>query len=197
MSDMWKIISVLCACIFLLMAGCMRPRLPLVELVTEAGSILIEVDTVRAPVTAANFLRHVSEGTYGSGMFYRVVHPNNQPASPVKIAVLQGGLFRDSLINNFPVIIHETTQATGIHHLNGVISMARNEPGTASTEFFICVGDQPELDFGGKRNPDGQGFAAFGRVVRGMETVIRLHQRPDSGQFLITPVSVQSVKFVN
>jgi peptidyl-prolyl cis-trans isomerase A (cyclophilin A) len=72
--------------------------------------------------------------------------------------------------------------------------MARNEPGTASTEFFICVGDQPELDYGGRRNPDGMGFAAFGKVVRGMKTVRKIHALPASNQYLPEPVKIDAVK---
>ena len=83
---------------------------------------------------------------------------------------------------------------TGIRHTDGVISMARNGPGSASTEFFICLGDQPSLDQGGLRNPDGYGFAAFGKVFRGMEVVRAIQQRPDSGQFLIQPVVIRQVK---
>jgi peptidyl-prolyl cis-trans isomerase A (cyclophilin A) len=178
----------------LLSGGCQRSRLPVVEVVTEAGSFMLEIDTIRAPVTAVNFLWHVREGTLEQGVFYRTVRPDNQPGNKVKIEVVQGGLFSDSLIARYPVIFHETTASTGIRHLDGVVSMARNEPGTASTEFFICIGDQPELDFGGKRNPDGQGFAAFGRVIRGMETILKIHQMTDSGQYLINPPGIISVK---
>jgi peptidyl-prolyl cis-trans isomerase A (cyclophilin A) len=71
-----------------------------------------------------------------------------------------------------------------------VISMARNEPGTASTEFFICIGDQPSLDFGGDRNPDGQGFAAFGRITAGMDVVRKIQSLPDSGQYLADRVLI-------
>ena len=74
--------------------------------------------------------------------------------------------------------------------------MARNEPGTASTEFFICVGDQPSLDFGGDRNPDGQGFAAFGKVSRGMEVVRAIQALPDSGQYLSDPVLIKKMEIV-
>ena len=81
------------------------------------------------------------------------------------------------------MIRHETTRETGLRHLDGVISMARMGPGTANTEIFICIGDQPELDFGGKRNPDGQGFGAFGRVVEGMEVVRRIQAKEADGQY--------------
>jgi peptidyl-prolyl cis-trans isomerase A (cyclophilin A) len=80
-----------------------------------------------------------------------------------------------------PPIQQETTAQTGLKHLDGTISMARLEPGSATSEFFICVGDQPELDFGGKRYADGQGFAAFGRVTQGMEVVRAIQALPSGG----------------
>jgi peptidyl-prolyl cis-trans isomerase A (cyclophilin A) len=98
---------------------------------------------------------------------------------------------------SLPPIAHETTTQTGILHKDGVISMARLEPGTATSEFFICVGDQPELDFGGKRNPDGQGFAAFGRVIKGMEVVRRIQQQPDKKQFLDPVIKITQFKLLS
>ena len=118
---------------------------------------------------------------------------DNQPTSPVKIEVIQGGLKDDRVVGQYKPIAHETTDATGIKHEDGTISMARLEPGTASTEFFICVGDQPELDFGGKRNPDGQGFAAFGKVIRGMDVVRAIQQKNDKGQMLLEEVLIEEI----
>src|SRR5262249_16023380 len=94
-----------------------------------------------------------------------------------------------------PPIAHETTDKTGILHKDGVISMARLQPGSASSEFFICVGGQPELDFGGKRNPDGQGFAAFGKVIEGMDVVRKIQQQPAKDQYLLSPVKITAVHF--
>ena len=148
-----------------------------VRIDTDVGKILVDVYTDKAPRTAANFLRYVADKRYNGGAFYRVVTMRNQPTSPVKIEVIQGGLDADSS-KRLPAIAHETNDKTGIKHLDGTISMARGAPGTASSEFFICINDQPELDFGGKRNPDGQGFAAFGRVTKGMDVVRRIQQAP-------------------
>lgn len=163
---------------------------PRVALETDLGTIVVELDPERAPVTVANFLRYVDEGRYTEGgRFYRVVRDDNQPDSPVKIAVVQGGLdFLEPSPLELPPIPHETTEATGLRHLDGTISMARLEPGSASSEIFLCVGDQPELDFGGRRNPDGQGFAAFGRVVDGMDVVRAIHRMPELEQRLLEPV---------
>lgn len=169
---------------------------PRVRIETDAGAITVEVYADKAPVTAANFLRYVNEKRYDGGAFYRVVTMQNQPTSPVKIEVIQGGLDGDST-KRLPAIPHETNDKTGIKHLDGTISMARGAPGSASSEFFFCIGAQPELDFGGKRNPDGQGFAAFGRVVQGMDVVRKIQQMPaDSAppQRLRTVVKIRSVR---
>ena len=90
-------------------------------------------------------------------------------------------------------IKHETTNITGLLHKNGTISMARLDPGTASSEFFICINEQPELDYGGKRNPDGQGFAAFGQVIEGMHIVKNIQKLNSKNQILekIIPIHIK------
>jgi peptidyl-prolyl cis-trans isomerase A (cyclophilin A) len=159
--------------------------LPRVLIRTSLGSMEVEVDTVKAPSTAQNFLRYVDQGAYRGGRFHRTVRQDNQPENKVKIAVIQGGL--DSLrVKDFPPIPLERTSQTGLSHQDGTISMARDGPDTATSDFFICIGNQPALDFGGKRNPDGQGFAAFGRVVRGMD-VVRLIQTARAHEQRLTP----------
>ncbi|PTN07388.1 peptidylprolyl isomerase [Mangrovibacterium marinum] len=179
--------------LFSLMA-CGKSPLPKVEIESSMGNIIVELDTVHAPVTAGNFLKLVDQAVYLNARFYRVVRPDNQPQSPVKIEVVQGGLQDDVQIARYPAIQHETTAQTGIKHRDGVISMARNEPGTASTEFFICLGDQPELDFGGKRNPDGQGFAAFGKVLEGMDVLRQIQLLEDDEQYLNEPVVIYNLR---
>ncbi|MCJ7681507.1 MAG: peptidylprolyl isomerase [Candidatus Aminicenantes bacterium] len=166
---------------------------PEVVIKTELGFILVELYPVKAPLTTANFLKYVDEGLFEGASFYRVVTENNQPANDIKIEVIQGGLMRTKNIGIYPPIGHETTETTGIRHEDGVISMARNEPGTASSEFFICINDQPELDFGGKRNPDGQGFAAFGRVIEGMDIVRKIQAVDAPRQYLETPVLISGI----
>ncbi len=173
-----------------LLPACKSGQLPEVAFTSSLGTIIAEIDTIHAPVTAGNFLMLVDSGVYRGACFYRVVRENNQPFNKIRIEVIQGGLLNDSLIETFPGIFHESTKITGIRHLNGTISMARNEPGTASTEFFICIGDQPDLDYGGRRNPDGEGFAAFGRVTEGMDVVKAIQQLQDTSQFLLRPVPV-------
>lgn len=192
-----KIVGFLAAICLLGLGNLFGQELPKVSLDTKFGAIVVAVDTVNAPLTASNFLQHVDAGSYMDAVFYRVVRMDNQPDNDVKIEVIQGGRFVEPQDGSIKPIAHETTQTTGILHKDGTLSMARLEPGTASTEFFICIGDQPELDFGGKRNPDGQGFAAFGQVVSGMEVVRQIQQQNDIKQTLSEQVKIRSVKRIN
>ncbi len=167
---------------------------PIVVMKTEFGDIKAQLFTDKAPVTAGNFLRYVQENRFDGAVFYRTVRMDNQPNDKVKIQVLQGGLYEDNHPAKLPMIRHETTKETGVKHLNGTLSMARWGPGTADSEFSICVGDQPELDFAGKRNPDGQGFAAFGKVISGMDVVRVIHKQPVDGQTLTPYVKITEMK---
>lgn len=170
-----------------------------VRMVTDLGPIVIELYPDKAPITAANFLAYADRHLLDGGAFYRTVSPKNDN-NPATISVIQGGLNRDD--SPLPAIAHETTKATGLLHTDGVISMARAEPGTAGSEFFICVGDNPALDFGGARNKDGQGFAAFGKVIEGMDVVHAIHDVPTvskaddpyiRGQLIENPVKIQKL----
>jgi peptidyl-prolyl cis-trans isomerase A (cyclophilin A) len=173
--------------------SCTQSKHPIVEMNTPLGTIELEIYQDKAPITAKHFLKNVDGNVFKDACFYRVVRQDNQKHKTIKIEVVQGGLFHDSIVDQMPAIAHESTKETGILHTDGVISMARLEPGTASTEFFICVGDQPELDAGGKRNPDNAGFAAFGKVTKGMDIVKKIQQQKDKGQMLIerVPVSIK------
>ena len=163
---------------------------------TQLGVIQIEVDRRNARVTAENFLRYVEAGHYDGGRFHRAVKPDNQPNNTLKIEVVQAGVNPDKEKGGFPPIMLERTHRTGIRHKDGTISMARLGPDSATSDFFICIGDQPELDFGGKRNPDGQGFAAFGQVVRGMDIVRRIQQAPSSEQTLTPAIKILSARLM-
>jgi len=174
--------------------------LPRVVMETSLGDITCVIFTDHAPITANNFLRYVDEDRFGGAAFYRVVRMDNQPDNDVKIEVIQGGLGDRAGEQGLPAIEHETTDRTGIEHWDGVLSMARLGPGTASSEFFICLGDQPELDFGGQRNPDGQGFATFGAVVDGMDIVRQIQQQSTGAnrtQMLVEPVVITSITRVD
>lgn len=171
------------------------PRKDTVEvmILTSKGDFVVELDREHAPETTKNFLRYVDGGRYISGRFHRTVTPENQPNNKVKIEVIQGGVHEELSKKDFPPIKLERTSVTGLKHLNGTISMARDGADSATSDFFICIGDQPELDFGGKRNPDGQGFAAFGRVTKGMD-VVRAIQRSDATeQTLEPPIAIKNI----
>ncbi len=169
---------------------------PILVIETNLGNITLELYEKQAPITTQNFIRYIDEGRYKGATFYRVVTPDNQPNSKIKIEVIQGGLYEDNHPQNLPPIPHENTETTGILHLDGVISMARYEPGTATFEFFICVGDQPSLDFGGHRNPDNHGFAAFGKVIDGMDVVQEIQQQPEKEQLLEPRISINNMQIV-
>ncbi|MCB2197162.1 MAG: peptidylprolyl isomerase [Bacteroidetes bacterium] len=182
-------------CIFSFACNSRSPKTE-IEIKTESGSIVAELYPDKAPVTCENFLKYIRNNKLEGSKFYRVVRMDNQPKNDVKIEVIQGGLGFEVEESPYPPIQHETTKETGVLHEDGTLSMARAEPGTASSEFFICIGDQPELDFGGKRNPDGQGFAAFGKVTKGMDIVKKIQIQPDEGQMLIDPVKILSIKIL-
>lgn len=161
------------------------------EFRTSLGKFTVELFPDKAPVTCANFLKYVDAKLYDSTDFFRVQNLQNQDNRPIKIEVIQGGAVDSAKC--FPRIHHESTATTGILHKDGMLSMARSDTGTATSSFFICINDQPELDYGGKRNPDGQGFAAFGRVVEGMEVVRTIYKQPFNGQLFTPEILIYSV----
>ncbi len=149
-----------------------------VALQTSIGQVMLSLDTLRAPLSAGAFLAAIDAGLYGGGTFSRVVRQDNDHGSP-QISVVQGGARTEA---GLKPVAHESTRQTGLRHLNGTLSLPRDGVGTATGgEFFICIGDQPGLDFGGGRNHDGQGFAAFGQVVTGMETMRQIWSMDASG----------------
>lgn len=163
-----------------------------VILETEKGAIEIAVDIAKAPVTAANFLRYVDEGLYDGGRFHRSVRPDTETRTDHPIQVIQAGRARGR--RGHPPIPLERTRDTGLRHVDGAVSMARQagQPDSAASDIFICIGDQPSLDFGGERNADGQGFAVFGRVVRGMDVVRAIQGAPvrPGSQTLMPPIRI-------
>ena len=175
----------------LAMAAEDKPVRVLIE--TDAGDIEVELDSAKAPKTVANFLKYVDGKFYDGGRVHRTVTPNNQPDNKVKIEVVQAGINPDKTKAEFPAIKLERTSITKLAHKDGTISMARDGPDTATSDFFICIGNQPELNFGGKRNPDGQGFAAFGKVVKGMDVVKKIQKSAAEGQSLKPPIKIVKI----
>jgi peptidyl-prolyl cis-trans isomerase A (cyclophilin A) len=146
-----------------------------VQLVTGLGAIVLELRGDRAPITAGNFLRYVDRKLLDGAAFYRAAHYEGQPNN----GLIQGGLYGHPE-RVAPPIAHESTTQTGLRHTDGVISVARYAPGSATSEFFICVGANPQLDANPAAPSDNLGFAAFGRVVQGMDVVGRIWTAPTS-----------------
>ena len=154
---------------------------PHILLETQFGDIEVELYPGKAPKSVAAFLSYVDSGFYKNSSFYRVLKEENQPSASFRSELIQGGIWHTNYKKgiSLPGIPHEPTNQTGILHKNGTISLARTTPGTAGSEFFICIGDQPAYDYGGAANTDGQGFAAFGKVIKGMDIVRKIHQQPE------------------
>ena len=178
----------------ILFLSCSAPnrKYPHIAIKTKFGNIEVELYPDKAPKSVAAFLLCVDSGYYRNAFFYRVLNETNQPSDYFKAWLIQGGIWRNNRkrSQSLPGIPHETTQQTKILHKDGVISFARQEPGTAHTEFFICLGDQPGFDYGGENNPDGQGYAAFGKVVDGMDVVRRIYDQPEYDQAFDPPVHI-------
>ena len=149
--------------------------LPRVLLQTADGPITLELAADKAPITCANFLRYVDARRYDGGVFYRALKLSPQPLA----GLIQGGVKNDPA-KAFPPIAHESTRTTGLSHKDGTVSMARYDPGTATSEFFICIGDIPSLDADPTQSGDNAGFAAFGHVVDGMDTARKILTAPAS-----------------
>lgn len=164
---------------------------------TPKGRIEAELYPDAAPITVANFLFYVDAGVYDGGLFHRSVTMENQPRDQVKIEVIQAGPNPNRAHDIGAPIPLERTTLTGLRHVDGAMSMGRIAPDSADAQFFICIGNQPELDFGGKRNPDGQGFAAFGRVVAGMDAVRAIQLSPVEEQKITPPVQIQRIERLN
>jgi peptidyl-prolyl cis-trans isomerase A (cyclophilin A) len=174
-------LAALALSLWLAQAGPAAPPPVLVVFETELGKITMEVDVAHAPITGENFLKYVDGKFYDGGSINRAVRQDNTTRHDVEIQVIQFQIDPARRRDQFPPIAMERTSVTGLKHLNGAISMARNGPDTATASFSIVIGDQPEMDFGGKRNADGQGFAVFGRVVDGMDVVKKI-QASNTGQ---------------
>ena len=174
----------------LLAVGCGRSN-PRVDLVTQFGTIRVEVDSARAPRTAANFLRYVDEGRYAGAAFYRV-RAEAAELMRERTAIVQGGLhLRGDSAKVLPPIALESTRETGLRHAEGTISMARFDVNSAQGELFIVIGTQPHLDYRDAQQP---GYAAFGRVVEGMELVRRISSLPARNELLARPIPFRAVR---
>lgn len=163
---------------------------------TAFGDIEVELYPEKAPASVAAFLRNVDSGYYHNTSFYRILRDDNQVSGVPHAHLIQGGLWgtNPALEQRLPLIPHEPTHQTGLHHVAGALSLARNTPGTASSEFFICLKDEPGFDHGGENNPDGAGYAVFGKVVSGMETVQEIYRQPEYEQQFTPTITIQDIK---
>jgi peptidyl-prolyl cis-trans isomerase A (cyclophilin A) len=184
---------VLVASISTAIAGTLRP---VVVLETTLGNISLELDTTAAPVTACNFILYAEKGRYDNGSFYRTVRHDQGFGNPVPIDVVQADGPVLASGSDRPAIALERTRDSKLSHVTGTISMARDGPDTATTSFFLVVRDSTALDFGGRRNPDGQGFAAFGRVTAGMDVVERIYAEPSDQEKIRSPVKILRTRVV-
>lgn len=180
------------------MAACSSPQYknPHIKIKTRYGVIEAELYPDKAPKSVAAFLKYVDSGYYHNTSFYRVLNDENQATGVPHSQLIQGGLYgtNDQLSSKLPPIPHETTRQTGLHHEDGTLSLARREPGTAGTEFFICIGPQPGYDYGGSNGPDGQGYAAFGKVLKGMDLVEKIQHFPANGELFDPKIEIVDIE---
>lgn len=182
-----KSVSIIAGIIFILLFfSCEdnKSHNPIVKIKTSLGTIYIELYPEKAPKTCAAFLSYVNDNLFENSSFYRILNKENQPSDASKSELIQGGIWESSSskAQSLQGIAHEGTNVTGILHKRGTISLARQDTGTATSEFFILVDDDAEYDFGGDANPDKQGYAAFGQVIKGMDVVNKIYNQPVNGQ---------------
>lgn len=191
---MYKFIFLLCSVVLL---GCNQPQKknPHVLIVTSFGDIEVELFPGQAPKSVGAFLSYVDSGFYNNSSFYRVVMAEGQSAAS-NVGLIQGGTWQtnDKLHPAVPGIVHEPTNQTGLLHTTGTVSLARTTPGSASTEFFICIGDQTQFDYGNKSGSDSLGFAAFGSVVKGMTVVRKIQQQQRHDQNFDEKIIINKIK---
>lgn len=183
------------ATVAVLLFSCSSNKNPRIIIKTNLGNVEAELYPDKAPKTVAAFLSYVDSGFYKNSSFYRVLFIEAM-ASDYNTGIIQGGIWQS---NNkkaiaLPGIIHEPPKQTGLSHTAGTLSLARSTPGTANSEFFICVGDQTGYDSSKNYNPDGLGFAAFGRVISGMDIVRQIHKQPANGQSYTRPITILNIE---
>lgn len=162
---------------------------------TQYGNIEVELYPEKAPKTVAAFLANVETGLYRDGSFYRVLKNENVPAE-YNQGIIQGGVFkaRPAVVASLKKVEHESPKQTGLTHESGVISMARTTPGSATSEFFICIGDQKQFDSSSRGNSDGLGYAAFGKVVEGMSVVKDIQNEKSNGESFMNAIRIIDIK---
>lgn len=170
-------------------------KTPHVLIETRLGDIELELYPEKAPVTVAAFLSYVDSGYYSNSSFYRVLKADELP-NPNNTGIIQGGIWqtKPEIKVRLSGIKHESTAQSGLTHQSGTVSLARTTPGSASSEFFICIGDQSPLDAGRRGTEDGQGFAAFGKVIEGMPIVRKIQEQKSHGDAFDKKIEIYKIK---
>ena len=168
---------------------------PHIVIHSNYGDIEVALFSKQAPKTVAAFLSYVDSGFYDNSSFYRVLLTEGLTDND-NVGIIQGGIWQTNpqRLLTIPGIAHESTKQTGLSHTDGTISLARTTIGTANTEFFICIGDQTQFDYGNNMLGDGQGFAAFGRVIKGMSIVRKIQSQPSSGENFTGKILISSIE---
>lgn len=168
---------------------------PHVLIETSIGNIEVELLPKKAPLTVAAFLKKVDAGLYDTASFYRVLKNDNVP-DEYNTGLIQGGVFQANpgIVSSLEKVPHESPKQTGLTHGSGIISMARTTPGSATSEFFICIGDQKQFDSSSRGKADGLGYAAFGKVVDGMAVVRSIQRSKSSGESFYEPIKIKGIK---
>ena len=170
---------------------------PTIDIETYYGDIIVELYPDKAPKTVTAFLSFVDSGYFKNTSFYRVLKKEDQAMNVAKTQLIQGGLWQSNYKKQqtIPGIPLETTKETGILHTYGVFSLARNEdPNSGNTEFFICMDDEPDYDYGGDASPDKKGYVTFGKVIEGMQYVRQIHNQPDTATTFVPPIKILNIK---
>jgi peptidyl-prolyl cis-trans isomerase A (cyclophilin A) len=195
-----KILNPIVIILLLITHGCKQPEKydhPTIDIQTYYGDIIVELYPEKAPKTVAGFLSFVDSGYFKNTSFYRVLKKEDQSMNATKTQLIQGGLWQSKikLLQSLPGIPLETTKQTGILHEEGVISLARGvEANSGNTEFFICLDDEPDYDYGGDASPDKKGYTTFGKVIRGMKFVKQIHGQPDYETNFNPPIKIIDIK---
>ena len=176
--------------IFLFSCAQKKSELPLITISTNYGDIEAELYPTKAPKTVAAFLSYIEKSFYKNTTFYRVLKDDDMPTD-YNSGLIQGGVWPN--LKSVAGIEHESTKFTGLSHIDGTLSMARTGVGTATTEFFICIGDQTSLDAGRSGTKDSLGFAAFGKVVHGMDIVRSIQSTESTGDKFIKKIKITNI----
>lgn len=171
------------------------PNDPHIKIETTQGDIIVQLFPDKAPKTVAAFLSYVEAGYYKESNFYRVLKNENVPAE-YNTGLIQGGIFHSNptVHDQLKGTEHESPRTTGLSHKSGTISMARSTPGSATSEFFICVGDQQQFDSSNRTGSDGLGYAAFGKVIDGMDVVAAIQNKKSKGESFIDKIRIRQIR---